>query len=324
MVKYTIENNAYDGGRITYSTCEPPKLTSTTLNTDVITWDKLVTKTRHTTSIDTIPGTTSTTQVDTTQTYKCEIYTYTTSSNVNKDEYMSFYIARSSATYVPANYVATDNYQNRIYTDSYTAIISDSISNGKVSITMQNAYNNRSTGSSSSSASGTYTYTYLAFTFTMDTYYAYPYFTYRSGYQQSVGNSSTSSSTSGSWRESEAYHALGTNSVSLALNLGSTTQTSTTTVIQSLIPIVTNGTTSMSTSSITSNTTSSVVYGNNTSFKFTTLKGDSPRMSVVIGNSIINSVILTNQNYNMASSLFYLGTVNVDMTTLVTGEREVY
>ena len=77
MVRYTIENNKYEGNRINYSSCESPKLTSTTLNTNVITWDKLVTKTRHTTSLDTIPGTTSTTRVDTTQTYKCEIYTFT-------------------------------------------------------------------------------------------------------------------------------------------------------------------------------------------------------------------------------------------------------
>ena len=70
MVRYTIENNKYEGNRIKYSSCESPKLTSTTLNTNVITWDKLVTKTRHTTSLDTIPGTTSTTRVDTTQTYK--------------------------------------------------------------------------------------------------------------------------------------------------------------------------------------------------------------------------------------------------------------
>ena len=41
MVRYTIENNKYEGNRINYSSCESPKLTSTTLNTNVITWDKL-------------------------------------------------------------------------------------------------------------------------------------------------------------------------------------------------------------------------------------------------------------------------------------------
>ena len=145
MVRYTIENNKYEGNRINYSSCESPKLTSTTLNTNVITWDKLVTKTRHTTSLDTIQGTTSTTRVDTTQTYKCEIYTFTSTTNANKDEYMSFYVARNTASYTPPNYNAEDGYANRRYTDSYTAIISDSVSNGKISITVQNGYKNQST-----------------------------------------------------------------------------------------------------------------------------------------------------------------------------------
>ena len=151
MVRYTIENNKYEGNRIKYSSCESPKLTSTTLNTNVITWDKLVTKTRHTTSLDTIPGTTSTTRVDTTQTYKCEIYTFTATTNANKDEYMSFYVARKTESYTPPNYNAEDGYKNIRYTDSYTAIVSDKVPNGKVLITVQNGYKNQSTMSSSSS-----------------------------------------------------------------------------------------------------------------------------------------------------------------------------
>ena len=181
MVRYTIENNKYEGNRINYSSCESPKLTSTTLNTNVITWDKLVTKTRHTTSLDTIPGTTTTTRVDTTQTYKCEIYTFTATTNVNKDEYMSFFVARNTASYTPPNYNAEDGYVNRRYTDSYTAIISDSVPNGKISITVQNGYKNQSSGSSSSSGSWTYDTTVWVKTFSIIDVSYYPYFKYIEG-----------------------------------------------------------------------------------------------------------------------------------------------
>lgn len=329
MVRYTIDNDAYDGVRIAYSTCQAPKLTSTTLNTNVITWDRLITKTRHTTSLDTIPGTTSTTQVDTTQTYKCEVYTYTTSTNVNKDEYMSFYIARTTATYVPPSYVASDNYQNRIYTDSYTAIVSDSIPGAFISVTMQNGYNNKSSGSSSSSTSRTYTYSSWEIGMsTSSTRYPdghggwidIPSFSMTS--KTVLAYSSSSSSFSSSWKEGTAFHALGTTSISLPLGVGYTTQTNTTTMLTNYYTSVVSGSTVSYSSYVTSNTTSIVAAGNTTSMKFTT-EGGLPQMSVVFNSSVINNAILSYQNYNIESSLFYLGTLLVNVSTQVTSEREV-
>ena len=281
MVRYTIENNKYEGNRINYSSCESPKLTSTTLNTNVITWDKLVTKTRHTTSLDTIPGTTSTTRIDTTQTYKCEVYTLTATTNVNKGEYMTFYVARKTASYTPPNYNAEDGYKNIRYTDSYTAIISDEVPNGKVSITVQNGYKNQSTGSSSSSSSWTYMDTIWVKTISITQVTYYPYFKYVEGWIIGVTETSSSTSTSRSWKEAEPVHNIGTSSIS--------------------IPLTT-------------------AHGNAGSIAFTTL-GGLPRINVLLGNSIINSAYISYQNYNVESSLFYLGTLNVNVTTKITGER---
>lgn len=332
MVRYTIENNKYEGNRINYSSCESPKLTSTTLNTNVITWDKLVTKTRHTTSLDTIPGTTSTTRVDTTQTYKCEIYTFTATTNANKDEYMSFYVARNTASYTPPNYNAEDGYANRRYTDSYTAIISDEVPNGKVSITVQNGYKNQSTQSGSRSWSYSTTaigYSYIT-TSWMDRmpipsphgiqYVEIPRFSGRNvsyKYGTTLSNSSSSSS-----KEVEPVHNIGTSSISIPLAVGYTTQGSTSTVITSYISVVTGGQTTIQTSFINSSTTITIAHGNTGSIAFTTL-GGLPRMNVLLGNSIINSAYVSFQNYNVESSLFYLGTLNVNVTTKITSEIEV-
>ena len=283
MVRYTIENNKYEGNRINYSSCESPKLTSTTLNTNVITWDKLVTKTRHTTSRDTIPGTTSTTRVDTTQTYKCEIYTLTATTNVNKGEYMTFYVARKTASYTPPDYNAEDGYKNIRYTDSYTAIISDPVPNGKVSITVQNGYKNQSTGSSSSSSSWTYMDTIWLKTASIIQVTYYPYVKYVEGWIRGVTETSSSTSTSSSWKETEPVHNIGTSSISIPL---------------------------------------AAAQGNAGSIAFTTL-GGLPRINVLLGNSIINSAYVSFNNYNVESSLFYLGTLNVNVTTKITGEKEV-
>ena len=322
MVRYTIENNKYEGNRINYSSCESPKLTSTTINTNVITWDRLVTKTRYTTSIDTIPGTTSTTKVITTQTHKCEIYTFTTTANVKKDEYMSFYVARNTASYTPPNYNAEDGYKNIMYTDSYTAIISDEVHNGKVSIAVQNGYKNQSTQSGSSSWSGTYSYTYIDTTYTLENISVYPYITFHSGYVRTVSYGSSSSSSSSSFKETEPVHNIGTSSISIPLAVGYTTQGSATTVITSYTPVVTGGQTTIQTSFINSSTTITIAHGNTGSIAFTTL-GGLPRMNVLLGNSIINSAYVSFNNYNVESSLFYLGTLNVNVTTKITSEKEV-
>lgn len=321
MVRYTIENNKYEGNRIKYSSCESPKLTSTTLNTNVITWDKLVTKTRHTTSRDTIPGTTSTTRVDTTQTYKCEIYTSTATTNVNKDEYMTFYVARTTASYTPPNYNAEDGYKNIMYTDSYTAIISDPVPNGKVSITVQNGYKNQSTQSSSSSWSGTYPYMQWFKTSSFENVSWYPYITLRTGYVVVESSSSSSSSSSTSFKETEPVHNIGTSSISIPLEVGYTTSSSASTIITSYIPVVTEGQTTIQTSLINSSTTITIAHGNTGSIAFTTL-GGLPRINVLLSNSIINSAYVSFNNYNVESSLFYLGTLNVNVTTKITSEIE--
>lgn len=333
MVRYTIENNKYEGNRINYSSCESPKLTSTTLNTNVITWDRLVTKTRHTTSLDTIPGTTSTTRVDTTQTYKCEIYTFTATTNANKDEYMSFYVARNTASYTPPNYNAEDGYANRRYTDSYTAIISDSVSNGKISITVQNGYKNQSTQSGSRSWSYSTTaigYSYITTSWMnrmpipgphgIVQYVEIPQFSGRNvSYKYGTTLSSSSSSYS---KEAEPVHNIGTSSMSIPLAVGYTTQGSTSTIITSYISVATGGQTTIQTSLINSSTTITIAHGNTGSIAFTTL-GGLPRMNVLLGNSIINSAYVSFNNYNVESSLFYLGTLNVNVTTKITSEIEV-
>ena len=337
MVRYTIENNKYEGNRINYSSCESPKLTSTTLNTNVITWDRLVTKTRHTTSLDTIPGTTSTTRVDTTQTYKCEIYTFTATTNVNKDEYMSFYVARNTASYTPPNYNAEDRYANRRYTDSYTAIISDAVPNGKISITVQNGYKNQSTWSHSESRSWKTTGKGAEYVPPVMGTTRMPMPTgrpgvfdwlempcvIRSGYwKEIVVDTTSSSSSSYSSKEADPVHNIGTSSIFIPLAVGYTTQGSTSTIITSYISVVTGGQTTIQTSFINSSTTITIAHGNTSSIAFTTL-GGLPRMNVLLGNSIINSAYVSFQNYNVESSLFYLGTLNVNVTTKITSEIEV-
>lgn len=337
MVRYTIENNKYEGNRINYFSCESPKLTSTTLNTNVITWDRLVTKTRHTTSLDTIPGTTSTTRVDTTQTYKCDIYTFTATTNANKDEYMSFYVARKTESYTPPNYNAEDGYANRRYTDSYTAIISDEVPNGKVLITVQNGYKNQSTWSHSESRSWK--------TIRKDYVYVPPEMgisripiptgipgvfdfiempcVIRNGYyKEIVVKTTSSSSSSSSYKEAEPVHNIGTSSISIPLVVGYTTQGNTSTVITSYIPVITDGQTTIQTSFISSSTTITIAHGNTGSIAFTTL-GGLPRMNVLLGNSNINSAYVSFNNYNVESSLFYIGTLNVNVTTKITSEIEV-
>ena len=332
MVRYTIENDKYEGNRINYSSCESPKLTSTTLNTNVITWDKLVTKTRHTTSLDTIPGTTSTTRVDTTQIYKCEIYTFTATTNVNKDEYMSFYVARTSASYTPPNYNAEDGYKNRRYTDSYTAIISDAVPNGKISITVQNGYKNQSTWSGS--RSWTYKTTAVMSTYTVEFYTSrmpFPVgtmmsyidlqtFRTKSGWVQYDVTASNSSSSSA--KEAEPVHNIGTSSISIPLAVGYTVLSSASTVITSYTPVVTGGKTTIQTLFINSSTESTIVHGNTGSIAFTTI-GGLPKLNVLLSNSIINSAYVSFQNYSVESSLFYLGTLNVNATTKITSEIEV-
>lgn len=334
MVRYTIENDKYEGNRINYSSCESPKLTSTTLNTNVITWDRLVTKTRHTTSLDTIPGTTSTTRVDTTQTYKCEIYTFTATTNVNKDEYMSFYVARTSASYTPPNYNAEDGYKNRRYTDSYTAIISDAVPNGKISITVQNGYKNQSTWSGS--RSWTYSTTAIGYIYTTTSwmerlpipsgpygviqYVEIPRFS--GGYVAYKYITNLSNSSSSSAKEAEPVHNIGTSSISIPLAVGYTVLSSASTVITSYTPVTTGGQTTIQTLFINSSTESTIVHGNTGSIAFTTI-GGLPKLNVLLSNSIINSAYVSFQNYNVESSLFYLGTLNVNATTKITSEIEV-
>ena len=337
MVRYTIENNKYEGNRINYSSCESPKLTSTTLNTNVVTWDRLVTKTRHTTSLDTIPGTTSTTRVDTTQTYKCEIFTFTTTTNVNKDEYMSFYVARTSASYTPPNYVAADGYANRLYTDSYTAVVSDNLPNGKVSITVQNGYKNQSTWSGSNSWTykttgirSTYTVEYYTTRMpfpvgTMISYIDWPTFRTHSGwvkYDTTLSNSSSYSS-----KEAEPVHNLGTSSISMPLTLGYTSSSTTTYPFVSVWTVTSYDSRkssiyfTLSYSNATITKTYPIAHGNMGTLAFTTL-GGLPRMNVMVGSSVINSAYVSYQTYNVESSLFYLGTLNVNVTTKMTSEIE--
>lgn len=137
MVKYTIENNKYEGERINYSTCNAPKLTSTTLNTNVVTWDRVSTKTRYTTYVDTIPGTTSTTVVNSTRTYKCEIYSLTATTTISKGGYMSLSVSRKSEPSTEYN----NDHRNMVYTDSYTALVSGDIpDNGMASVSIMNGY----------------------------------------------------------------------------------------------------------------------------------------------------------------------------------------
>jgi len=352
MVRYTIENNKYEGNRINYSSCESPKLTSTTLNTNVITWDKLVTKTRHTTSLDTIPGTTSTTRVDTTQTYKCEIFTFTTTTNVNKDEYMSFYVARTTASYTPPNYNAEDGYANRRYTDSYTAVVSDNLPNGKVSITVQNGYKNQSTWSHSESrfwkttAKGVEYVPPVMGTTRMPVPTGIPgVFDWiempcvlRSGYyREIVVDTTSSSSSSSSSKEAEPVHNIGTSSLSMPLTLGYTSSSTSTYPFVSVWTVTTSSTiimpspsgtyittmqgASISHSNATVTKTYPIAHGNMGTLAFTTL-GGLPRMHVVVGSSVINSAYVSYQNYNVESSLFYLGTLNVNVTTKMTSEIE--
>ena len=295
MVRYTIENNKYEGERISYSSCESPKLTSTTLNTSVITWDRLLTKTRHTTTLDTIPGTESTMTVDITQTYKCEIYTDTTMTRVDKDEYMSFYVIRSTGSYTPPDYNAEDGYKNVAYTDKYTALVADDIPNGKASITVQNAYKNQKTETASKSI--VINTTIAKYYYNVDvsistviipsgnsfTTMGIPQFITR-GYTLPVATTLSKSMSTYS-KEKDPLHILGTATLTIPL------RTST--------------------------------AGNTGSMKYTTI-GGIPKMELLIGNEVVNSGYITNNRYNVQESfVFYLGTLNVDVETTITKEREV-
>lgn len=295
MVRYTIENNKYEGERISYSSCESPKLTSTTLNTSVITWDRLMTKTRRTTSLDTIPGTESTMTVDTTQTYKCEVYTDTAMTRVDKDEYMSFYVIRSTGSYTPPDYNAEDGYKNVAYTDKYTALVADDIPNGKVSITVQNAYKNQKTMSASKS---------ISFNTTIASFY----------YDASV-SISTILIPSGN-----SFTTMGIPNIvtrSYTLPVATTLSRSTSFYSKETDPLHIMGTATLTIPLRTS------TAGNTGSMKYTTIDGI-PRLEVLLSNKVVNSGHITNNKYNVQESfVFYLGTLRVDAETTVTKEREV-
>jgi hypothetical protein len=98
--------------------------------------------------------------------------------------------------------------------------------------------------------------------------------------------------------------------------------TSASTIITSYTPVVTGGQTTIQTLFISSSTESTIVHGNTGSIAFTTI-GGLPKLDVLLSNSIINSAYVSFQNYNVESSLFYLGTLNVNATTKITSEIEV-
>lgn len=294
MVRYTIENNKYEGERISYSSCESPKLTSTTLNTNVITWDKFFIKTKHTTTLDTIPGTTSTMTVDITQTYKCEVYTDTAMTRIDKDEYMSFYVVRSTSSYTPPNYNAEDGYKNVEYTDKYTALVADDIPDGKVSITVQNAYKNQKTETASKSTSFNITSTshYYDVSYYLSTILvpSGPFFT-TMGIPQFVTRTlnvpyvtTASRSMSYSSKEANPLHIMGTATLTIPLHAS--------------------------------------MDGNTGSMKYTTI-GGIPKLELLLSNEVVNSGYLTHNGFNEESFIFYIGTQNVSTVTTITKEREV-
>jgi hypothetical protein len=131
-----------------------------------------------------------------------------------------------------------------------------------------------------------------------------------------------SSSSSSSSKEIEPVHNIGTSSISIPLAVGYTVLTSASTVITSYTPVVTDGQTTIQTLFINSSTESTIVNGNSGSIVFTTL-GGLPKLDVLLSNSIINSAYVSFNNYNVESSIFYLGTLNVNVTTKITSEREV-
>lgn len=294
MVRYTIENNKYEGERISYTSCESPKLTSTTLNTNVVTWDKFIIKTKHTTTLDTIPGTTSTMTVDITQTYKCEIYTDTAMTRVDKDEYMSFYVVRNTNLYTSSNYNAEDGYKNVEYTDKYTAIVANDIPNGMVSITVQNAYKNKKTETASKSTSFSITSTshYYDVSFYMSTILVpsgqffttmgIPQFVTRTLNVPYVTTASRSMSYSS--KETNPLHILGTASLTIPLHAS--------------------------------------MGGNTGSMKYTTI-GGIPKLELLLNNEVVNSGYLTYNGFNAESFIFYIGTQNVSTVTTITKEQEV-
>lgn len=294
MVRYTIENNKYEGERISYSSCESPKLTSTTLNTSVITWDKLLTKTRRTTSLDTIPGTESTMVVDITQTYKCEVYTDTATTRVDKDEYMSFYVIRNTNSYTPPDYIASDGYKNVAYTDKYTALVADDIPSGKVSITVQNAYKNQKTWTYSDTYSVNIN-TYKTVTSRSVSWFkgfvwegGKPTFVIRPEIKKytfsSFYKTTTSKSSSNTTKETDPLHILGTATATITLQTNNAKNTG--------------------------------------SMKYTTI-GGIPKLDIYLGSKVFNSGYLTYNGFNAESFIFYIGTQNVSTITTITKEREV-
>ncbi len=294
MVRYTIENNKYEGERISYSSCESPKLTSTTLNTSVITWDKFIIKTRHTTTLDTIPGTESTMTVNITQTYKCEIYTDTATTRVNKDEYMSFYVIRSTGPYTPPDYNAEDGYKNVAYTDKYTALVADDIPGGKASITVQNAYKNQKTGTYSNSwpVNTNVSKTQVTRSFEMVKKFTFvggqlsfvivPEF--KTYIDTVIYKTTTSMSSSTTTKEEDPLHILGTASTTITLQTNNAKNTG--------------------------------------SMKYTTI-GGIPKLDIYLGSKVFNSGYLTYNGFNAESFIFYIGTQNVSTITIITKEREV-
>lgn len=292
MVKYTIENNKYEGERINYSTCNAPKLTSTTLNTNVVTWDRVSTKTRYTTYVDTIPGTTSTTVVNSTRTYKCEIYSLTATTTISKGEYMSFSVSRKSEPSTEYN-----GYGNMVYTDSYTALISENVPNCIASVSTMNGYITTATRHMGTMES------------TITIHIGYP------------GNSISLTSTTAVPNNVTYLRRVNLGSSSMSLSITSylaqsSTLMSTTYLVT--VPNFTNTISKTSTVHYTQNYTWAV--GNSGTFAFTDVKGGAtPKLQILSNNNVVNSTYVSNAE----SLLLYLGTMSLSATTKTTSEREV-
>lgn len=292
MVRYTIENNKYEGERISYSSCESPKLTSTTLNTNVVTWDRVSTKTRYTTYVDTIPGTTSTTVVNSTRTYKCEIYSLTATTTISKGEYMSFSVSRKSE---PST--EHQGYGNMVYTDSYTAFISENIPNCMASASIMNEYFT------------TATYHFGTMVSTITIHIGYP------------GNSISLTSTTAVPNTATSIRRVNLGSSSMSLSITRYSSQSSTLKSTTYLVTVPNFTQTLSnTSTIYYTQTYTYTVGNSGTFAFTVNKGGAaPALRILSNNNIINSTYVSNSE----SLLLYLGTISVSLTTKTTSEREV-
>lgn len=294
MVKYTIENNKYEGERINYSTCNAPKLTSTTLNTNVVTWDRVSTKTRYTTYVDTIPGTTSTTVVNSTRTYKCEIYSLTATTTISKGGYMSLSVSRKSEPSTEYN----NDHRNMVYTDSYTALVSGDIpKTGMASISIMNGYLSTTTYNSGMTTS----------TFSSSTRYPGEFITRTLTIDVPLTATSLS------------RFFIGSSSMSLSITSYSTqssTLKSTTYLVT--VPNFTQTISKTSTVRYTQNYTQTV--GDSGTFAFTTDKvGAAPKLRILFNNNAVNSTYISNTE----SLLLYLGTMSISATTKTTSEREV-